>query len=161
MKYRVFSSPTIMAYCLLWNLPLVLVVSLVSLFSSNLLILPFILNLLPVEFLIIWNYLNAFCLVRIDEEGLHTKKCSLRWEDIDRFQLYRIDGSAYRRMECFGFPPILGLGDPQEGRFEKQDNTRVILLTPTRKTMEKIRRCCKNPNKTVQQLIVRYSILAK
>ena len=158
MKYRIFSAPGIMAYCLLVNVPFMLLGIFIPpwVFLFGLLF-----CLLPLDVLVICVYRNAFSLVTIDETGIHTKKCSLRWEEIDRFQLYRIEGSAYRRMECFGFSPILGLGDPQEGRFENQDNTRVILLTPTRKTMEKIRRCCKNPNKTVQQLIVRYSILAK
>ena len=158
MYYRTLSAPQVVRFCLLYPLIFVVMGLLLSLLAQSFVaLLVFIPAYLLVVLIFFCFYRNAFYMVKMDAEGLHTKKCTVRWEDMDGFCLYSLEKWQYRHMRFFPLSSIIGSGDAKYGSFAEQDPSKVILLTLNHKTVKMIAQYCKEPNETLQKLIDEYS----
>ena len=158
MYYRTLSAPQVVRFCMLYPLIFVVIGLFLSLLAQSLVAL---LIFIPVYLLVVLFffcvYRNAFCVVKMDAEGLHTKKCTVRWESMDGFCLYSLEKWQYRAMRFFHLSSVIGLGDAKYGSFAEQDPSKVILLTLNRKNLKMIAQYCKEPNETLRKLIDEYS----
>ena len=95
---------------------------------------------------------NAFSITRIDSEGIHNRRLTLRWAEIKDFKIFDI---RIKReiVKTKPFETVVGIGTFSGDSFLLQSTKKAVFFTLSKKNLEMIEHFCENKNEAVQDLV--------
>ena len=164
MKFTFFSSPKIV-WSLIVHDALMLVISevIITAFSNDT---AYILQSAAVVFTLLYfaveykKYRNAFVIFKVDENGLHTKFLSTKWEEILSYTLIEpqayviLDTNPWYRIKA---PSIVCIGKFDDNKaFNRQSRHDCIFFSLSRKQLDAINKFGKGKSKAIDQVLEYY-----
>lgn len=113
---------------------------------------PFV--LLPVLF-----FRNVFCRYRITKNGVENKYTSVKWSDVQSYQIVPV--RYWRRRVCFWkgpieYPSLLVLGKVGAANYLTLDRRESVFFSLTRENLEAVNKYCEEKNETVSEILEKY-----
>ena len=96
----------------------------------------------------------AYSLTYIDENGIHNRHFSIRWEDIKEFRYFNLTEELGKgKFQKISYPSVIGIGTIQGGEFSSQSTKNAVFFSVTKRNMNAIRTLCKEKNDTVNDIL--------
>jgi len=161
MKYRVFASPSLARSCVLKYLFLITFFTGVGTLANMWQSIPIfciIALLYPGIVMYLWSY-NAFCIITIDENGIHNRHANWKWEELTEYTIEPIYSYKWRIIPDLDRPldSIICFGLPFEGSFLRVSRKNRAFISITAKNLRRMYVLSKGRSPAVNELWHRYS----